>query len=290
LTKAQGRGFDCYGDPVKMCYHAGDKLEEVAVLVGDFPSLEDSAAQRTLKTIKYATPKCLDIKDKDATHQSLAGWRMTQQELLEKIGSKKKDKGPMGHSMIAPNPLLPPEYFVNKGLDKFIVDLNKDLEYSLLKCPGKFTVQVATFRGRVEIDQKKIEEIQKGKEKIGDGLVKAANQATLLTQALRMKGYEAYEFHDRSMSIVTVGSFDSIGMPLPDGRTDLNPKILNIIRTFGGTPSKKQVAASEALNVELRSLVGINFDIQPMPVVAPKASVSSTIRSASAQDRIDFRE
>ena len=41
-------------------------------------------------------------------------------------------------------------------------DLNKDLEYSLLKCPGKFTVQVATFRGRVEIDQKKIEEIQKG--------------------------------------------------------------------------------------------------------------------------------
>jgi hypothetical protein len=36
--------------------------------------------------------------------------------------------------------------------------------------------------------------------------------------------------------------------------------------------------------------VGINFDIQPMPVVAPKASVSSTIRSASAQDRIDFRE
>ena len=42
LSKAQGRGFDSYGDPVQMSYHAGDKLEEVAVLVGDYPSLEDS--------------------------------------------------------------------------------------------------------------------------------------------------------------------------------------------------------------------------------------------------------
>ena len=37
LPKRQGRGFDSFGDPVRMKYHAGDKIEEVAVLVGEYP-------------------------------------------------------------------------------------------------------------------------------------------------------------------------------------------------------------------------------------------------------------
>ncbi len=71
---------------------------------------------------------------------------MIQQEMYQVIGSDKKEKGPMRHAMIATNPLLPPDYFAPKGLDPFVADMNKDLEYSLLKCPGKYTVQVATFR------------------------------------------------------------------------------------------------------------------------------------------------
>ncbi len=60
LTQAQGRGFDQYGDPVRMRYHTDSKIDEVAVLVGDYPSVEDSDAQKTLKKIKYAMPKCLE--------------------------------------------------------------------------------------------------------------------------------------------------------------------------------------------------------------------------------------
>jgi hypothetical protein len=182
---------------------------------------------------------------------------------------------------------------VQKGLDPFLIDLNKDLEYSLLNCPGKFTVQVATFKGQVFINPKEIEEVQKGKKKITDGLVKAANQATLLTQALRMKGFEAYEFHDRNTSIVTVGSFDSVGMPLADGRIELDPTILKIMKTFGATPVKEQIndPKSIALQTKLQSLMGINFDIQPIPVLVPKASISASLNRGQAErNRIDFRE
>jgi hypothetical protein len=289
LAKAQGRGFDSYGEPVRMKYHAGDRFDEVAVLVGEYPAVDDAEAQKTLKKIKYSKPKCLELTNGDSTNQTLAGWREIQHNLQEAIGSKKKEKGPMGHAMIVPNDLLPPDFFLHKGLDPFLVDLNKDLEYSLLKCPGKYTVQVATFKGQVIIKQDEIEAIKSGKKKITDGLVNAANKATQLTQALRIKGYEAYEFHDRKASIVTVGSFESVGTPLPDGRIELNPKILAIMKTFGAKPINAEIGDAETLNTAVKSLAGINFDIQPLPVLVPKISIGESISRGSAE-HIDFRE
>ena len=53
-----------------------------------------------------------------------------------------------------------------------------------------------------------------------------------LTLALRKKGYEAYEFHDRFSSIVTVGSFDSTGTPRADGKTEINPAAYKIMCAF----------------------------------------------------------
>jgi hypothetical protein len=291
LSKAQGRGFDSFGEPVQMKYRAGDKFDEVAVLVGEYPSIDDSDAQKTLKKIKYLKPKCLELEDGVSTNQSLAGWRAIQKEALEMVGSKKKEKGPMGHAMIAPNPLLPPGFFVHQGLDPFLADLNKDLEYSLLKCPGKYTVQVATFKGQVFINPREIHEVESGKKKITNGLVDAANKATQLTQALRLKGFEAYEFHDRNASIVTIGSFNSVGTPLPDGRIELNPNVLRIMKIFGAEPEKREVndPNSIALNAKPQSLVGINFDIQPLPVQVPKLSLSESMNRGQIE-RVDFRE
>jgi hypothetical protein len=291
LTQAQGRGFDSFGEPVRMKYRAGDKFEEVAVMVGDFPAIDDAEAQRTLKKIKYLKPKCLEIADGEATNQTLAGWREMQGKLQDFIGSKNKEKGPMSHAMITSNDLLPPGFFAQKALDPFLVELNKDLEYSLLKCPGRYTVQVATFKGQVFITPKDIEAVQKGKKKITNGLVDAANKATQLTQALRIKGYEAYEFHDRNASIVTVGSFNSVGSPLPDGRIELDPKILAIMKTFGAKPVDAQLGDAQTLNTAVKSLAGINFDVQPIPVQVPKASLSQSMnRGKSEVERIDFRE
>jgi hypothetical protein len=292
FNKAEGRGLDSFGQPVRMQYHAGDRVDEVAVLVGDYSAVDDSEAQKTLQKLKYSTPQSLSNSN-ETTNQSLAGWREIQHNLQTAIGSEKKKKGPLGHAFITPNPLLPPGFLAQKGLEPFLVDLNKDLEYSLLKCPGKYTVQVATFKGEVIIKPDQIDAVQKGKKKITNGLVKAANNATLLTQALRLKGFEAYEFHDRNASIVTVGSFNSVGTPLPDGRIELNPKILRIMQTFSAKPITEEIndPNSNALNSEPKSLAGIYFDIQPIPVQVPKVSLSESMNKPQDKpERIDFKE
>ncbi len=88
-----------------------------------------------------------------------------------------------------------------------------------------------------------------------------------------MKGYEAYEFHDRFASIVTVGSFDSVGTPRADGKIEINPRIHAIMKTFGGPPGNGPGPA-RGNTVSVKSLAGIPFDYQPIPVEVPKRSIS----------------
>ena len=223
----------------------------------------------------------------------MAGWRLTQQELQETIGSKKKEKGPMGHAMITPNPLLPPDYFAQKGLDPFLVDLNKDLEYSLLNCPGKYTVQVATFKGQVFINPKEIEDVQKGKKKITDGLVESRQQghaADASPADERLRGLRI----SRSQREHRDGGKLQFGRHALARRADRtrseNSDDHEDLRRDAESKNKSTIRI-DALNTELKSLVGINFDIQPMPVLVPKASISTSMnRGHAEQNRIDFRE
>ncbi|OHB65945.1 MAG: hypothetical protein A2V70_05075 [Planctomycetes bacterium RBG_13_63_9] len=265
----RGRGIDRYGAPLRM-RHRRDDLQEVAVLVGDYASVDDPRAQKVLQKLKYSLPRCLEVEKGQPTHQSLAGWRMTQKQFQEFIGSRKKDKGPMGHAFVTTNPLLPKEYFNSPGIDPLVLEMNKSVTHSLLDCRGKYTVQVATFKGNVVIDQGEIEEIERGK-RIESELAKAAEKAHRLTEALRVKGWEAYEFHDRYASIVTVGSFNSIGTQNAAGQIELNSGVHAIMETFKAQPTTLpgQAAAATAL----KSLVGIPFDVQPIPVEVPKRSI-----------------
>ena len=287
--EAQGRGVDEFGKPRKWNYmkykDSKDKekarhpqLVEVAVLVGNYQAPDEAEAQQTLQKIKFATPQCLEIKEGQQTHQSLVGWRMIQRQLYEAIGSEQKKKGPMGHAFVTTNPLLPPEYFAPKsGLDDLVLALNKDVPYSLLECPGRYTVQVATFKGQVIIKQDEIKAIQNGDKELKSELCQAAEKADKLTTALRLKGYEAYQFHDHQASIVTVGSFDSVGTPRPDGRIEINPEIHKIMKTFG---AESTTLPGQTVPVTpLKTLIGIPFDIQPTPVLVPKRSISMALRS-----------
>jgi len=266
-----GRGIDQFGAPLRMQYRRGSELQEVAVLVGNYASVDDPNAQRTLQKLKHTTPKCLDVEESQVTHQSLAGWRWNQKKFQELIGSEKRKKGPMGHAFITTNPLIPKEHFAAKGLDKMVLDMNKGVKHSLLDCPGKYTVQVATFKGSVFIEQDEIQAIENGKP-VKSKLAEAALKAHKLTEALRINGWEAYEFHDRYASIVTVGSFDSVGAPRADGRTEINPKIHAIMRTFGA--QQATIPGKQGAVPTVKSFVGIPFDIQPIPVLAPKRSIS----------------
>jgi len=267
-----GRGIDRYGDPQRM-RHRLDELEEVAVLVGNYATVDDPQAQRTLQKLKYSHPKCLEVDPNRPTTRTLAGWRAVQQYVLAP-NNEKKGKGPMGHAFVTTNPVLPKEYFNSPGLDDVVLEMNEHVEHSLLDCPGKYTVQVACFKGNVVIDQGEIQKIEQGKP-IDSRLTQAAVKAHRLTEALRLKGWEAYEFHDRYASIVTVGSFDSVGTPRPDGRTEINPQLHKVMQAFGAKRPDLPGAPTGA--VQLKSLLGIPFDIQPIPVEVPKRSIADRL-------------
>ena len=186
----------------------------------------------------------------------------------------------MGSAFITRNPLLPEEFFAPKGLDPFVVELNRGIKYSLLNCPGKYTVKVASFRGVETMKPQEFEQLAgkpvETKNNQYKGMTKidiAADKAIQLTKALRAKGVEAYEFHDRTESMVCVGSFDSVGEPRDDGKIEINPAIHQIMETYG--PEKKFVPGQAQAFLSPRSLNGIPYDPQPLPVVVPKVSIAN---------------
>ena len=291
LGDAAGQGFDKFGKPLAWKYYKQQKrrveVEEVAVLVGDYRSGEDPEAQNVLRKIKFAQPQCLEVKEGRTTHQSLTGWRMIQRQVYEAIGSEKKKNGPMGHAFVTTNPVLPPDYFTSRdGLDEVILAMNKGVPYSLLDCPGKFTVRVATFKGQVIIKQDEIKAIENGSREMENELPGMAKKADDLTHALRIKGYEAYQFHDRYGSIVTVGSFNSAGSPQTG---QFAPDVQRIIEVFGAKNNANPESLQKALKpagldmvtsaTPVETCIGIAFDIQPTPVQVPKRSLSAAMRS-----------
>jgi hypothetical protein len=281
----QGRGVDRQGRPLRMQYQRQPVGEEIAVLIGNYTAVDSPDAERDLKVVKDIEPKSLHLaelhKQGRSTYQQLAGWRLSQKTVTPQqfkaanaqqawqflknlqINNTTRQYGPMGSAFISRNPMLPKEQ-QGPFVDKVVYDMNKEVRYSLLDCPGKYTLQVATFTGSVIVDQKRIRDLEKGQGKLNSRLEDAALKAHKLTEALRVKGYEAYEFHDRCASIVTVGSFDSVGTPRPDGRIEINPKLHQHMQAFGPEPGGRP-----------KSLVEIPFDVQPLPVTVPRRSVSS---------------
>ena len=252
----------------KMKYNNSGTFNEIAVMVGNFSSINDPELQETMATIKYAQPESL-VKAGDKTTRRFAGLR----ELHKRIngdGSKKK-KGPMGRAFATPNPLIPREVYAPKGIDQSVVKWNKKVKHSLLKCPKKFSVRVATFRGVVVTNQQKVQEIENGG-RFNSKLEEAAYKANKLTEALRKRGIEAYEFHDRHESYVTVGSFEWVGKPRRDGKQEMNPAVLRVIEKFGATQNS---GGAQNVSAKPKRLNGISFDTQPWPVEVPRQSLAA---------------
>jgi hypothetical protein len=191
----------------------------------------------------------------------------------------------MGNAFVSRNPLLPEEYFAPKGLDPFVVDLNRGVKYSLLKCPGKYTVKVASFRGVESMKPKEFEQLA-GKVREKSHMAKideAADKAARLTKALRDKGVEAYEFHDRTESIVCVGAFDSVGEPRDDGKIEINPAIHRLMETYG--PQKSFIPGQAQAFLQPKMIEGIPCDAQPLPVIVPRQSIANDyVRRASYEE------
>ena len=182
----------------------------------------------------------------------------------------------MGNAFVTRNPMLPEEFFAPGGVDKFVLDMNKNVEHSLLDCPGKYSVRVATFRGNVILDQKKIHDIKKRGDGMDSRLDEAALNAHKITVALRKQGVPAFEFHDRHESIVTVGSFDSVTLNRrrQDGRQEINPAVHEVMKQYGAT-KQELPGGGTSPGMKPRRVAGIFLDAQPMPVEVPQRSVGA---------------
>ena len=266
-----GLGLNRYGGPKMMRHRQQGVYNEWAVLAGNFLSVDDPSLQKTLSRIKYDIwPKSLSANAERPTTQRFAGLRAAFRR--RSSNPEYQRKGPMGNAFVTRNPMLPKEFFTPKGLDKFVLGMNKNIKFSLLDCPGRYTVQVATFRGKVVFDQHKVKSILGG-EQMESQLGKAAEKAHKLTEALRNQGVEAYIFHNRHDSIVTIGSYHSMGQQRSDGSTEINPAIHRIMQRYGA--QQQTVSNSGVSGLFPKSLAGIPFDVQPVPVEVPKPSIGS---------------
>lgn len=275
----EGLGYDRFGGKKKMKYRNGTKFDEIAVLVGNYSSVDQPEVEKMLKSIKYYNSDSIDPTKNTSSNQQLARLRSVYRSLNP--NDQKKTKGPLGSAFVTRNPLLPEEYFAPKGLDPFVVELNKDLPNSLLSNKGVYTVRVASFRG---VDTMKPNEYDELTSKRAAGMSKideAALKASKLTKALRDKGVDAYEFHDRTESIVTIGAFESVGQPRADGKTEINPAVHQIMQAYG--PITEAMPGQAQMAVKPRMLEGIAFEPQPIPVRVPKVSIASTLAKRSGE-------
>ena len=273
-----GAGVDTNGNNRKMRFRDKKVIDGYAVLVGDFDSIDSPAISEALAAVK---------------------------KILKKKKSDSPDKlGSMSNAFTTRNPMLPDDYYKTPEVDRFVKKLNEQREHSehnLLECPGKFTVRVAVFSGEDRaiggwggssshdtIDDRKISQLEV-----------AAERAALTAKALRLAGYEAYQFHDRTKSIVTVGSFNELGRDDKSNRFAYDPAIQEIVARFGAT--SKQTRSAYGLTqtprllfdlVEQKQMPEINegneksklkwftkysvaFDLKPTPMAVPKPAASN---------------
>ncbi|MFM8734111.1 MAG: hypothetical protein ACKOC8_02810 [Pirellulales bacterium] len=281
----RGMGLNPDGTPKRMRYAQAGQVVEVAVLVGDFASCDDPRGQKILQKVKGLRPKSLESVGNDRLENEFL------QANREHVRPPADGTQPLRAAILIPNPLLPADYFSRQQVDEFVTEMNADVAHSLLDCPGRYTVRVATFTGAgtfntsagsVEADSagNGLVDVSRFLEALkGNGwkdpqvrgvqqesrLVEAADRAHRLTESLRKHGWPAWEFHDRDSSIVCVGSIDQLVVPGPGGRQSPHPEIARIVGALGPDP-----AALARGQILPRSFDGIMLDVQPKPIDVPR--------------------
>lgn len=167
----------------------------IAILAGNYKDPADKVPQQTLKYIKdkrkFSPEVTVEWQGKDVT-VPLA----------------------ISKAFLVRNPLLPPEELAKINRDPLILKLNSGLDHSLFENKGKYTLVVASFYGQSKVKPAEFREFNKmlgDKSKIS--LDNAAQESWKVMSTLRQLGFEAYVYHDRYKSIVTVGAFKSPNDP-----------------------------------------------------------------------------
>lgn len=279
--------FDFTGDVARfesrrLRYANPYEYDAFAVLVGEYDTVAHPEIDKDLTRLKSANPLVFRDPNEVAAETSPANPVTAVKALHRKLVESRKDasKGPMSNAFVTRNPMLPPEYFDAPQVDSFVRSLNQDKAHSLLECDGKYTVVVRTFEGLGTIVGAKLEKDFQPSMKRLD---KLAADADRMVKALRKKGEEAYQFHDRQRSLVTIGSFDTLGRELPDGGFEYAPEIRELIekyKAFNVRPELARQVPTGANGAAANNVAMIPFDVEPTPIAVPKASKRSLYTAA----------
>ncbi|MFM8260907.1 MAG: hypothetical protein ACKN9S_01380 [Pirellula sp.] len=306
--KVLGSGYREDGTQKVMKYRDSRVVSGYAVMAGEFDSIDHPSVPQVLEKVKTYQAKSLLTEGSDGDGKRKKEDVDTVRGAKKWLSgfSKEKIRGPLEHAFMTRNPLLPPDFFQSPDLEKFVYDMNRQPgynEHSLLDSKSKYTVRVLTFRGDSEF-------ISWGKSTSGDdksqgasSLEQAAERAYIAMKALRVAGYEAYQYHDREQSIVTVGGFDQLGTTDANNRFVYSADIRAVIERFS---SDGQVADTSRFDLNLGKAVqprllldlvdqrkipelyqgsrqeqlayysklSMGFDIKPTPMAIPRYNAS----------------
>lgn len=255
--------------------------EAFAVMVGEFDSVDHPQVDQVLAKVKKIQPQTFSSVSAETEVGAMSTIRRMHNQLNDLLKSENREqRGPMFNAFVTRNPLLPDSFTKSPEVDSFVRKLNQGVEHSLLKNEGKFTVVVRTFEGlsTTVIGGRAKSELVPSKDRL-DTSMDLANQ---MVTALREQGVEAYEFHDRTKSIVTIGAFDSLGYEGPNGFQYL-PEIKHIMKEYAGTqrvgldPNRNMVTYTNGIKK-------IPYDVSPYPIAVPKVSKRSFYQAALGRD------
>ncbi len=250
------------------------RYQAFAVLVGEYDAIDHPNLVRDLKRVKAATPPSLMAADaagnksQQQAETPLDAVRNLQKDLLERVN--RTADGPLRKAFATTNPMLPQEFFLTPDVDSFVAELNTPFQYNLLENRGKFTVVVATFSGlSTNVDGVKEKKFSPS----GDRMAECAMLADSMVRALREKGVDAYQFHDRHSSLVTIGTFERLGSTKPNGEFEYDPAIRQVMETY--CAGNRSQPTPQGAGLAPNHIDAIPFDINPMPIAVPKKSKRS---------------
>ena len=223
----------------------------ISVLAGNYKYIdaentrEGKIAQKSLSYVKDFHPKFLRKKDNGARIRLSPG-----------------RTGPLSGAFLTINPLLSPDEARARKHDPVVLKLNSGTEHSLLDNPGKYTLIVASFYGKsvTQVSNSKFRELA-SQFRIADTLDTAMSSAWELANTLRQarvhgypEDYEAFVFHDRHRSVVTIGSFDS----------PQDPRIAKLAQHFGAKVKPVPATGKDALLAEVLTIPRKPSPSQPL--------------------------
>ncbi len=256
------RTFDRQGRVRSRAFESQQR--RIAVLAGNYPDSKSSIAEKTLKYTKNYHPKMFGTVEAETSFLK----RLANGGIYRKTPGR---PGPLSGAFLTINPLLSPEEAKRLKRDPLILKLNSGSEHSLLKNRGKYTLLVKTFYGKSMTALPNGTNAEKiDKFTVGKNLDEAALNAWQMVKTLRQRDIEAYVYHDRYQSIVTVGTFDS----------PKDPRIAQLQKLFGAKTKVDANTGQHNLTAEVLALPGKRtndpplktwvFDPYPKPMHVPK--------------------